>query len=196
MPANPVFNESEVLDKARDLFWERGYHATSISDLEKALGLSRSSLYNSFGGKRALYDLTLARYRDDSFDFLKGTLSKHRQLRAGLKDLFAQAILSHSPNCVNGSKGCYIGNATTELASSCSDALKFVAGNREQFIDIMGAALQKSPELELDRDQCQDWANYLFVIYNGLQVVLQTGIERDQLQASIFKAVDGLPWKE
>ncbi|MEL7378280.1 MAG: helix-turn-helix domain-containing protein, partial [Bacteroidota bacterium] len=71
MPANPVFNESEVLDKARDLFWERGYHATSISDLEKALGLSRSSLYNSFGGKRALYDLTLARYRDDSFDFLK-----------------------------------------------------------------------------------------------------------------------------
>ncbi len=54
------FDENVVLERARDLFWEQGYTATSIQDLEKALGISRSSIYASFGSKRALYDKTLA----------------------------------------------------------------------------------------------------------------------------------------
>ena len=50
------FNEDEVLIKAMELFWNKGYHATSIQDLVSNLGINRASLYDTFGGKKELFD--------------------------------------------------------------------------------------------------------------------------------------------
>ncbi|MEM8585502.1 MAG: helix-turn-helix domain-containing protein [Bacteroidota bacterium] len=196
MPAHPVFDESTILDKARDLFWERGYNATSIADLEKGLGISRSSIYNTFGGKRALYDLTLNRYSDGSLQNLQTALGASTDLKQSLKDLMSQAIQSQTSSCVNGSKGCYVVNATTEMASRCPDALSFVSNNREEFIRIMISIFEGSNQLDLSQNSAQDLANLLFVLYNGSQVVVKTGIDREQLQQSIFTAIDSMPWLE
>jgi len=49
------YDRRAVLVVARDLFWEKGYEATSISDLERHTGLNRSSLYQEFGSKRDLF---------------------------------------------------------------------------------------------------------------------------------------------
>ncbi|HRV92857.1 MAG TPA: helix-turn-helix domain-containing protein, partial [Anaerolineae bacterium] len=49
------FDENEVLDKAMDLFWQKGYEATSIQELLTAMGISRGSLYDAFGDKHALF---------------------------------------------------------------------------------------------------------------------------------------------
>jgi TetR/AcrR family transcriptional repressor of nem operon len=56
------FEESEVLDRAMRLFWERGYEATSIQDLLDATGLNRGSLYATFGDKRRLFLAAVDRY--------------------------------------------------------------------------------------------------------------------------------------
>ena len=66
MPRETAFDETIILERARDLFWEKGYTATSIQDLEQALGIRRSSIYNTFGGKRQLYDRTLAQYQEEN----------------------------------------------------------------------------------------------------------------------------------
>ena len=44
MPRTKQFNEEEVLNKAMELFWEKGFHATSIQDLVSHLGINRASL--------------------------------------------------------------------------------------------------------------------------------------------------------
>ncbi len=62
MPSVELFDKEEVLDRAMNLFWKKGYNGTSIRDLEKATGLGKSSLYNTFGGKEALFLVTLKRY--------------------------------------------------------------------------------------------------------------------------------------
>ena len=56
------FDRDEVLDRAARVFWRDGFEATSIQDLEKATGLGRGSLYNSFGDKAALFRAVLSRY--------------------------------------------------------------------------------------------------------------------------------------
>lgn len=56
------FDETDVLDIAKDLFWERGYEATSIKDLTEAMGMTPPSLYAAFGSKEALYGRVLDRY--------------------------------------------------------------------------------------------------------------------------------------
>src|ERR1700757_4861162 len=53
------YERDTVLIAARDVFWERGYEATSIAALEERTGLSRSSLYEEFGSKRDLFQAAL-----------------------------------------------------------------------------------------------------------------------------------------
>ena len=55
-----TFETATAVAAARDLFWDRGYEATSVADLEDATGVQRSSLYHAFGSKRGLFDAVLA----------------------------------------------------------------------------------------------------------------------------------------
>ena len=56
------FDASDAVDRAMEVFWTRGHEATSVDDLCAATGLSRSSLYGTFGNKRNLLLLTVDRY--------------------------------------------------------------------------------------------------------------------------------------
>ncbi|MEM6770684.1 MAG: TetR/AcrR family transcriptional regulator [Bacteroidota bacterium] len=196
MPRTREFDEQAVLARARDLFWERGYSATSIKDLETHLGISRSSLYQTFGDNRALYDRTLMMYQEESLGALRKALSAGSDLRTTLTEMMTQAALTEHKDCATGSRGCYVVNATTEMANSCSEALGFVAKNRESFVAIMAEALARAQVQGEVQKQSEptELANYLFICYTGLQVVVQTGIERQQLVRAVEQAISGLPW--
>lgn len=56
------FDETEVLDRALDAFWAKGFEGTSIHDLTEATGLARASLYGAFGDKQQLYERVVAHY--------------------------------------------------------------------------------------------------------------------------------------
>lgn len=61
--ARPItFNEEEVIDKAVEVFWAKGYEATSMQDLVDAMGIQRGSLYAAFGSKQQLFLKSLSRY--------------------------------------------------------------------------------------------------------------------------------------
>ncbi|MFD0556518.1 TetR family transcriptional regulator [Stackebrandtia endophytica] len=61
--ARPLsFDRDRVVDDAMRTFWRHGLHATSADDLCRATGLGRGSLYNTFGGKDALFAECLAAY--------------------------------------------------------------------------------------------------------------------------------------
>ncbi|MFK8165342.1 MAG: TetR/AcrR family transcriptional regulator [Lewinella sp.] len=197
MARTKEFDEQAVLEKARDLFWERGYTATSIRDLEEYLGISRSSIYLAFGGKRELYDRTLAMYREESMLGLERNLTEAEDLRQALIELFTATARQSHPECKSKARGCYVVNATTEMANSCSKALGFAAESREQFVAIMQAALARAQvrgKLEKQAD-LTELADYLFVCYNGLQVVVQTNIERGALVKAVVRSVEGVPWR-
>ncbi|PFZ92282.1 TetR/AcrR family transcriptional regulator [Bacillus wiedmannii] len=103
------FNKEHALNKAMHLFWEKGYDATYISDLIEKMGISRSTLYDSFGDKDALFKLVLEHYKNYG--------SQKRQLlfsgintKASLKSFFYQ----HIEKCYSDDipKGCMITNSS------------------------------------------------------------------------------------
>jgi TetR/AcrR family transcriptional repressor of nem operon len=63
MPRTKEFDYDRALDEAIRVFWDKGYEATSIQDLVNATGVNRASLYQSFGGKRELFQKALERFQ-------------------------------------------------------------------------------------------------------------------------------------
>ena len=57
------FSTDDALGQAMDVFWSKGYQATTLGDLTRAMGISKSSFYDTFGSKHELYLASLERYR-------------------------------------------------------------------------------------------------------------------------------------
>src|SRR4249920_3479788 len=94
MVRNKQFDKHAALDEAMELFWEKGYHATSIQDLVDRLGVNRQSLYDTYGGKDQLFLSALERYRELQGAPLRRTLEREGPASAVLREFFDELIES------------------------------------------------------------------------------------------------------
>ena len=86
------FDEDAALAAAMQLFWEKGLSATSLDDLESAMGMRRPSIYLAFGDKEALYRKALARFCGQLDVGVDETLGAAVALRPGLIAFYDRAI--------------------------------------------------------------------------------------------------------
>lgn len=78
------YDRHEVLEKAMNLFWSKGYHATSLKDLENALDMRPGSIYAAFGSKEALFEEALNLYAERARNQLADLLANAPTPVAGL----------------------------------------------------------------------------------------------------------------
>ena len=139
MPWEKSFNESEFVDQAMRVFWEKGYAATSISDITAATGVKRGSLYNAFDGKHDLFLRSLVKYDNER------RTNQRRQF--GAIDDPLEAIIGFFDQCVRDSlndhekKGCLLVNTSLDISQHddevkkvVSDAFKEITVNFEKLI--------------------------------------------------------------
>ncbi|GHG91553.1 TetR/AcrR family transcriptional regulator [Comamonas sp. JC664] len=131
MARTRAFDETEAVRKALGVFWSRGYEATSLSDLEAATGLNRSSLYQAFESKRGLFTRAVALYLQEVitprltvFDASPAGLSR---VTAYFESL-ATTMVTAPPALTR--RGCLLVNTATELASHDAEAHRAVADYR------------------------------------------------------------------
>lgn len=185
MPRVKLFNEQEVLEKAMNLFWKQGYFATSVQDLVNHLGINRASLYDTFGGKKELFDRAFAHYRSSNAQIVRQFLHQQSDIRAGLKALYTMAIDQSRTD--NDRKGCFVVNSTIEFIPNDQEMGAVIESNREQFIQIFQDYLLqgiKSGQISKEKD-IQAIATLLFTFYNGLRVVTKTNFDQGQSLASV-----------
>ena len=108
-----AFSDDVVLDTLIQLFWEQGFEATSMSDIVDATGLSKSSLYNTFGSKDELFEKALNRYVDHRAGMLNEVLQKGEAGLADIETLF-DALLAEVL-VMDDHRGCLAINTSTEL---------------------------------------------------------------------------------
>ena len=121
------FDRDEVLRAARDLFWERGYVATSLSQLLAVTGLSKSTLYQTFGSKRNLFALAVESYLREVMNPLIVPMEAPGAGRAQLIGYFhalAQMIRDSPDN--KARRGCFMLNTFMEL-EDLDDAARVVS---------------------------------------------------------------------
>lgn len=107
-----LYQDDELILKAQELFWEKGYNATSLADLSKATGAGAGSLYNTFkGGKKELFKKSLQQRREDFNDF-KSKVEKNDHPIQLIKDFFISvAVASEKAHM----KGCIVANTLVEM---------------------------------------------------------------------------------
>jgi TetR/AcrR family transcriptional repressor of nem operon len=107
------FDADIALDRAMEVFWNKGYEATSLDDLCEVMGLSRSSLYATFGSKRKLLLQSVDRYVDSRTPQIAAVLAPPLPISDAFAALARQLIdqIESGP----GRRGCFLGNCAAEL---------------------------------------------------------------------------------
>ena len=90
MPRTAQYDREATLQRATHLFWERGYHACSLKQLESALDMRPGSIYAAFGSKEALFRSALLAYYDRLVSELKQVLEGSDAILTGLADYLRQ----------------------------------------------------------------------------------------------------------
>ncbi len=188
MPRPIAFDRRKVLDAATDLIWRRGYEASSVSDLEAAMGLSKSSLYNSFGSKRQLLTGVLEHYSASQAGMLR-TLLGRKGLRAGLRALL-ESIASDN----NDGRGCLLVNCAAELAARDRRIAGELRRGLAQIGDVLRTAIAQTQQLGgippgTDADVL---AQSLIALIAGLRIQAKAGAERRTLQAVAQHSLEAL----
>lgn len=124
MPRKKEFDVGEVLHRAMETFWNRGYEATSLNDLLKCMRIQRASLYNAFGDKRTLFLDALRRYESvirqpDLAKRLK--MSSPRQALLSLFDDTITVVVEHGAR-----NGCFLINTALELSPHDEEVADFI----------------------------------------------------------------------
>jgi TetR/AcrR family transcriptional repressor of nem operon len=89
------FDERSALIAATLEFWEKGYEGTSMQDLEDAMGLTRTSIYNAFGNKRQLFERVLACYQESVLAALFVEMDGAPDIREGVRHLLNAVLAIH-----------------------------------------------------------------------------------------------------
>jgi TetR/AcrR family transcriptional regulator, transcriptional repressor for nem operon len=192
MVRSKQFDRHTALDDAMELFWERGYHATSVQDLVDHLGVNRQSLYDTFGGKDQLYLAALERYRTLAAQPVHKALEREGPMREVLARFFGD-FLDHF--LAGDWKGCFMVNATAELAGQNEDVSQVCAANTRQleaaFLGLIARA-QQAGELDPTRPALPV-ARFLVNTMNGLAVTAKATRDRkllDQIVEVTLSALD------
>lgn len=192
MARTKEFNEEKVLDKAIEIFWHKGYNGTSAQDLVTHLGLSRSSLYDTFGDKQKLFSMALKRYQKQGQDYVKNLLEESEDVKATLTVIFKQAVLESLEDRIT--KGCFMVNSSVELAMHDEEIAKIVNDNRQTMEDVFLKAVTKGQEAGQisTKQNARTLARFIFNNYTGIRVLARSGEKDKQVYDDILKAMFSL----
>jgi len=172
MPRTKEFDPDAVLDRAMRQFWEEGYERTSVQDLVEATGLSRSSLYETFGSKHDLYLAALDRYRNRETRELVELLDDGSSPLACIRQVFEEAGVACADD---DGRGCFVVNATVERARCDEEIGRRTAASLQGMENAFAMAVRRGQTAGEIDDALDPVAagRFLANAYRGIHVTSQ-----------------------
>lgn len=175
------FDPETFLSIALECFWQKGYRATSMSDLMKASGLASASIYKLYPDKHAIYLAALQQYMDESVS--RGAerdvkLSPENALREMLEFV---ALLSSSSD---GEKGCFTIAAASELLPGDEEVKIKVHYKFNSIINRLEKIIYTGQTQKIFRrdDSARTIAQTIFMMLEGMRVYGKIQPEIDDLK--------------
>ena len=186
MPWEKKYDRTDVLERAMQAFWARGYEATSMSDLVTATGINRGSIYAAFTDKRGLFLKALKHYdKMHREDFLDRLAARYPPRQAILKafDSAARPLEAMPP-------GCLLVNTALELSPHDPEVATFVRSSLDRvrdFFERMLEAARKDGSVP-DHVSAAKTASALLGLFLGLRVMSRAAIGEAGTAAVVAQA--------
>lgn len=167
------------------IFWRKGYENTSIQDLLDAMDLSKSSLYQAFGGKQALFERCMTHYGDEMIGGLREALQNSPSGLSFIRQ-FLESVLDEARG-VCEARGCLVLNTANEFARRNPQIAQAVAHGLNRFHEVLLAAImraQREGDIAKDRDASM-LATYLISSMSGLKMMSKAGAAEVTLKGVI-----------
>ena len=192
MARHKEFDQNKVVNKAMDLFWSRGYEATSVQELVDHLGIGRGSLYDTFGDKRSLYLNALDCYQERSGVELLELFEQTKSAKAALQQFFAAQIDTAIADPAQ--RGCFVVNTAVELAphdAEIAEKVQAAFGKMEDaFCQLIAKGQQTGEIVSTQEPRCL--ARFLLNTLMGLRVMSKAKLGRKSLEDSVTIALSML----
>jgi AcrR family transcriptional regulator len=193
MSKQAKFDRDEVIEKAKNLYWQKGYHATSMRNLQDVVDMRPGSIYAAFGSKDNLFKEALKRYAEESSEQLALCMKDSPTVLVGLKQFIRNATIFNKDRMPSGM--CMIVKTVSELTHSDSSellasAMKILANIETEFIELFQQAIDLG-EINADKDPVS-LARYLQVQIIGLRTYSQINHDADALERLIDELFEKL----
>jgi TetR/AcrR family transcriptional repressor of nem operon len=175
------FDPEAALERAMEVFWQKGYQNTSVSELLAAMGINRWSMYETFGGKQELFLASLRLYRRRWSQLIADHLSQPGSAKAALTRLLRE--MGRQVTSDKLGRGCLIANSAVELRYLDPEAAQLVRGSLDSLEDGFVRALRCAAadgEIEGGRDPRQ-LSRFLLASMNGIRDVAKMGGDRKRI---------------
>jgi TetR/AcrR family transcriptional regulator, copper-responsive repressor len=179
--------------RAMDIFWDKGYAATSLDDLSRAMDMNRPSIYAAFGDKQALYRRALDQYRTHVRAAMKEVFSEKRPLRQELRDFYERAIDIYLSG-KSAPRGCFmIGTALTEAVVNreLRDSLAETLRGLDRLLTARIALGQERKEVDA-RASPNELAQVASAMLYLLAIQARAGETRKSLKATMNAALNSI----
>ncbi|XRQ08921.1 TetR/AcrR family transcriptional regulator [Actinomadura welshii] len=192
MARTKEFDPDAALQTALELFWERGYEATSMADLVEHLGIARASIYATFGGKHDLYVKAFERYLQTRDPGIVEALSQPGPALPAVRAL-VEAYAEQSLND-RRRRGCMVVNAAVEVMPRDPQIARKVEASWDNLETALTSALTRARaqgELPADKDP-RALARFLLVMMQGMRVLGRAHPEPGRLRDAAAQALAAL----
>lgn len=164
-----IFDQQTALEKASQLFWEKGYEATSLDDLINAMGIQKGSFYHCFGSKKLLFIETIKLYEKLSFTEYERLLKEVESPIELIKAFFLHC--ADSPKSEH-SKGCFAGNTLAELTGIDEELTKNAKEYLKRLENIFFEQISNAQKNKTIKNKTEPkiLARYLLNLWNGINI--------------------------
>ena len=184
------FDEAEVVQASRDLFWDQGYAATSIDDLSAATGLGRGSFYKAFGDKHSMFVRSLESYCTEALDGIRTELrnpdlSAYDRLIAHLRGVAADVAAD------TDRRGCLLAKSAAELSATDPVVAKHVKRTLDGWLRELTAtisAAQTDGDMPASTD-AKSMASLLLAMLRGMEALRKGGASVTTIKSAAEQAV-------
>ena len=185
MARRPNYNRDIALGQALGLFWEKGYHGSSMKQIEQALDMRPGSIYATFGSKDGLYSEALALYAQRGGQELAAHMARYDSILSGLKDYLRTVARSCADKGAAPSRACMIVKTLLEATnthSGLSEQAQGILSAIEQSFEELLARAQQRGELT-DTADTRRLARLLQSQIMGLRAMAERDLTPGQLEA-------------
>ncbi|MCU7836640.1 MAG: TetR/AcrR family transcriptional regulator [gamma proteobacterium symbiont of Taylorina sp.] len=183
------FDEVKALEKAMHLFWNHGYDGTSLQMLEKAMGLVRSSIYNTYGNKRKLFNTVISHYEKTVITQLMMSVEKESDIRKSMSKMLNGEINLHFNK--NNPGGCLIVLSVLEKAQHGDESTKLlesIVKKMEKFLTKKISEAQNEEQISTAVD-VKSVSLAIATTVVGIAVMGKAGFSKSALQNMVATTI-------